>query len=110
MRPRRRSHWAVEADKVLATLFVNSQEPTRAELRDAYPSRAPSHHQSACETPVSFLSVFDVFLNVLTVFWPVLIEYRTRLQIRNCAAQIRPDPKSLFRDCIRSHQPRSPGE
>ena len=77
MRPRRRSHWAVEADKVLATLFVNSQEPTRAELRDAYPSRASSHHQRACETPVSFLSVFDVFWPVFDVFGPVLIEYRT---------------------------------
>ena len=37
MRPRRRSHWAVEADKVLATLFVNSQEPTRAELKGRVP-------------------------------------------------------------------------
>ena len=37
MRPRRRNYWAVEADKVLATLFVNGRQPTWVELRDAYP-------------------------------------------------------------------------
>ena len=37
MRPRRRNYWAVEAEKILAPLFAEGQEPTWVELRDAYP-------------------------------------------------------------------------
>ena len=98
MRPRRRNYWAVEADKILAPLFAEGQEPTWVELRDAYPfgerkywpykvwpdaiyrwqnptvpphRRRPLGSANACQTcPVmqNLRFVFDVFLACFNVF------------------------------------------